>query len=125
MIPSPEQPIDRPPDWVRPAVRQGRLVLFAIAAGLLQAICFPPVGWAILLPLSLGAFFALLEGQSVKWALQLGFYYGAAWALADLYWLARIFGPAAVSLCAIIALFPALFAGAFVWIRRVLPKAPA
>ncbi len=95
-----------------------------ILLGLVQALCFPPVGLAFLLPLCVAAFVLLLTGLEIKWAFRLGLLYGVAWCAADLFWFANIFGTAAISLWVIIAFFPGFFAGLFVWIRKRLPQIP-
>ena len=101
-----------------------RRVAIGIGLGLAQSICFPPVGWAFLLPMCLAGFLILLDGPDVKQAFRLGFVYALAWYLGDLFWLSNIFGLAALSLCAIMAFFVGLFAGLYVWMARRLPRLP-
>ena len=100
-------------------------LLLGVVVGLAQALCFPPVGLAFLLPLCVTALMLLLTGLDIKWAFRLGFLYGLAWFLGDLFWLSNIFGPAALSLCAILAFFIGLFATVFGWLRARLPQIPA
>ncbi len=100
-------------------------ILLGIALGLVQAVCFPPVGFAMLLPLCVATFFLLLTGLKSKLAFVVGFLYGLAWFLADLFWFTNLFGPAALSLCAILAFFTGLFAALLVWLQRRLPQIPA
>src|ERR1700722_911852 len=106
------------------AIPLGRRAVLFTLLGIVQALCFPPFGLAFLLPLCVAAYLALLTGLEVKWAFRLGFLYGLAWFAADVFWFTNIFGTAAISLWAIMAFFPALFAGLFVWLRRRLPQIP-
>jgi apolipoprotein N-acyltransferase len=95
-----------------------------ILLGLIQALCFPPIGLAFLLPICVAAYLLLLTGLEIKWAFRLGLVYGLAWCAADVFWFANIFGTAAISLWVIIAFFPGLFGGLFVWTRKRLPQIP-
>ena len=95
-----------------------------ILLGFIQALCFPPLGFAILLPLCVAVFLVLLSGLEIKWAFRLAFLYGLAWFAADVFWFTNIFGTAAISLWAIMAFFPGFFAGLFVWMRKRLPHIP-
>ncbi len=102
----------------------GRRLLFGCGAGVLLALCFPPVGLYALLPLCLGALLGLLRGVTLRQAFYIGIGFGTAWFCGDLFWIARLFGPAALSLCVILALFPALYAVLYVWLRTRLPRVP-
>jgi len=108
---------------VRPNIRL--TIVLAIVVGTLQSLCFPPAGLAFLLPFGIAAFLFLLKGLELKWAFRIGFIYGVAWYLGDLFWLSNIFGPAAISLCAILAFFTGLFAALYVWLSARLPQVPA
>jgi apolipoprotein N-acyltransferase len=99
-------------------------VLIGVGLGLFQALCIPPIGWAFLLPACMAGFLILVGGLSVKNGFKVGFLFGLAWYLGDLFWFANIFGPAAVSLCAILAFFTGLFAALYLWIRSRLPAIP-
>ena len=110
-------------DRIRALTLKQRAPLF-IVLGFLQALCFPPVGMAFLLPLCVAAFLVLLSGLDIKWAFRLGLLYGLAWSICDLFWFTNIFGAAAISLWVIIAFFPGFFAGLFVWLRKRLPQIP-
>lgn len=102
----------------------GWRVLLGMSLGIVQALCFPPVGLAFLLPLCVAGFLVLLNGLDVKQSFRLGFLYALAWYFADLFWLANIFGPAALSLCAIMAFFVGLFAGLYAWLGKRIPWLP-
>ncbi len=99
-------------------------LLLACGVGGLLAACFPPVGWAFLLPLCVAAFLFLLHGVTRRQAFYLGFVFGLTWFCADLYWFSRLFGMAVVSLCALLAVFPTIFAVTYVWLRERLPRFP-
>lgn len=102
----------------------GPRLLLSLGMGAVLAVCFPPVGQSFLLPIGVAALIWLLEGLSRRKAFYVGFACGMVWFCSDLFWLSNLFGMAAISLCAILALFPALFAVLFVWLRRRLPRFP-
>lgn len=70
------------------------------------------------------ALLGLLQGVTLRQAFYIGIGFGTAWFCGDLFWIARLFGPAALSLCVILALFPALYAVLYVWLRMRLPRVP-
>ena len=102
-----------------------RRVLFMMLAGFVQALCYPPFGVALLLPLTVASFFLLLTGLNVKLAFRVGFAYGFVWFMTDLFWFTRIFSTAAISLWAIMAFFCGVTAGLLVWLPQRLPAIPA
>ena len=89
-----------------------------------MAGCFPPLSLPFLLPLGVAALLLALQGVSGRQGFYLGFAFGLTWFLGDLFWLSNLFGPAFLSLCAILAVFPACFAAVTVWLRPRLPHAP-
>jgi len=95
-----------------------------MGAGGVLALCFPPVGLSFLLPLCMAALLLLLQDMSARKAFYIGFAFGMAAYGGSLFWLSHLFGAAAISLCAILALFPALFAALFTWLRARLPRLP-
>src|SRR5579884_164948 len=92
--------------------------------GLLLAACFPPLSQPWLLPLAVAALLGLLSGVTVRPAFYIGLSFGFALFASALFWLTNLFGVSAISLWAILAAFPALFAALFVWLRGRLPRVP-
>ncbi len=100
--------------------------LAAVVSGLLFALSFPPVGWAILLPLALAPWLvALRREESAGRALWSGFLFGLAYWCASIPWIVYVVthyggqSPALgvvslVILAAILAEWPALVAWAAV-----------
>lgn len=99
-------------------------VLGAPAAGAALSVCFPPVGFAVLLPFAASAFLLLLRDATVRRAAYLGIACGLVFYGASLFWMTRLFGMAAVSLWAILAAFVALFGALLAWMHRRLPGIP-
>ncbi|HZT44037.1 MAG TPA: nitrilase-related carbon-nitrogen hydrolase [Chthonomonadaceae bacterium] len=99
-------------------------MLLSLGAGGVLALCFPPVGLSFLQPLCLAALIFLLQGVTVRQAFYIGVAFGMAAYGGGLFWLSNLFGVAAISLCAILSLFPALFAALLVWMQRRLPGVP-
>src|SRR2546421_2265525 len=108
----------------RPAPRTSRLIAGCVFAGALLALGFPPYGVPLVLPLAVAALLSVLDSLQARYAFYAGFLCGAVFFGATLFWMANIFGPAAISLIAICALFPAIFAALFVTIRTRLPAIP-
>lgn len=111
------------PDSVHPVF--GRRVALAAGAGALLAAGFPPYSVPALLPVGIGLLLLALEGLTPRQGAYAGLACGAVYFGATLFWLANIFGAAAVSLIAIAAAFPALFGAAYAFVRRSLPAFPA
>lgn len=94
----------------------------SVAGGAVLALAFPPYGLPFLLPLGIALLVGALLGlTSVRRAFYLGLAAGTVFFGGTLFWLANVFGAAALSLCAILAVFIALFAAGFVWLRARLP----
>lgn len=83
----------------------------AIVSGLLYALAFPPLGWGwMVFPGTAGLLFSL-QGESGGRARLLGLLHGLATYAAGLTWVMKIFGPVALILWCVLALFTAVFAG--------------
>ena len=100
-------------------------VCFIIIAGLTAAACFPPLGFAFLLPLALILLMLAIEGRTVRQAMYTGMLFGMTFFGVGLHWFVNLFGAASISLWAIAAIFPALFCGFYVFLRNRLPSIPA
>lgn len=84
--------------------------ILAAVSGLIYALAFPPVnGRWLVLPALIGLLLAI-RGLKGHPALIVGLTHGLAAFALGLTWLWNIFGPAAVALWAILAVFPAAFA---------------
>ena len=105
------------------ALAAWRLFLSA-GAGIVMAGCFPPLRLAFLLPLGVALLLVALQSVTGRQGFYLGFAFGLTWFGGDLFWLSNLFGPASLSLCAILAVFPACFAALTVWLRLRLPRFP-
>lgn len=99
-------------------------LLGALGAGALLAASFPPYHLPILLPLGVALLLAQFENVGARPAAYLGLACGAVYFGGTLFWLANLFGAAAISLCAIAASFVMLFAVLYVSLRRRLPRTP-
>lgn len=98
----------------------------SLAGGAVLAAAFPPYGLPYLLPLGVALLLSALNGSTnARQAFYFGFAAGSVFFGSTLFWLANVFGAAALSLCAILAVFVGLFAAGFVWLRRRLPRVPA
>jgi apolipoprotein N-acyltransferase len=96
----------------------------AIAGGLVLAAAFPPYGAPVLLPAGCALIVASVVRLRPRHALYAGFLAGMACYLATLHWLANLFGPAMVPLCAILAAFIGVFGMLTSWLHRRLPGLP-
>jgi apolipoprotein N-acyltransferase len=96
----------------------------ALGVGALLAACFPPFSLSFLLPLPIALLIRLLRGVTVRQAFYIGLPCGLVFYSITLCWLANIFQAAAISLWAIAAFYPALFAALFVWLRGRFPPFP-
>jgi apolipoprotein N-acyltransferase len=77
--------------------------LWALTAGLVGAMAFPPLGvWPFAL-VSVCWLLVLLRDHSATQARTLGLLYGLAYGAGTMYWLFGIFGPVAVSFVALMA----------------------
>ncbi len=104
------------------AAETSRRLAASVAGGALLALAFPPYGLPYLLPLGVALLVGALVGlTNARSAFYLGFAAGVVFFGGTLFWLANVFGAAALSLCAILAVFVALFAAGFVWLQRRLP----
>src|SRR5579872_1694410 len=99
-------------------------VLGAAAAGALLAVAFPPYNLVAVLPVGFGLVVHQLHGVTVRQAAYIGLACGLVYFGGTLFWLGNLFGVAAVSLIAIAAAFPMLFAALYVVLRRRLPAWP-
>lgn len=97
--------------------------VMAAGIGVGMALCFPPFGLP-LLPLALCGLLWLLQGATVREGLYIGLACGMAFFALALRWLATMFGPAAITLWALSALFPMLACGLFVWLQKRWPRVP-
>ena len=79
------------------------------ASGILVPLCFPPYGLWPLMLLAIPLLFLATTGTTTRRAFYLGMLHGLLAYGLSLYWLNRIFGPAAISLHGILALFTAGF----------------
>ncbi len=102
----------------------GGCIVCACGVGALLAACFPPFHLPVLLPFAFAALLALLSGVTVREGAYIGLACGFVFFAITLFWLSNLFGAAAVSLWAIAAAYPTLFAALFVWLRRRLPDVP-
>ncbi len=93
-------------------------------AGAVLAAGFPPYHAPVLLPLGIAILLTALRGASVRSGAYTGFACGVVYFGATLFWLGNLFGAASISLVAIAAAFPMLFAALFVWLRGRLPGIP-
>lgn len=102
----------------------GWRVLCGIGLGIVCALCFPPHAAPVLLPFALTGLFALLPGMTPRRAAYIGQGFGTVCAALALRWLWGMFGPAAVSLWALIGAFTAVACSLMVWLRVRLPRVP-
>lgn len=102
----------------------GFRLIGAFGAGLLLASSFPPVNLPILLPFGIALLLWMLEGTTPRIAGYLGLLTGFVFFACTLIWLKNMFGTATVSLWALAAGFPALFAAFFIRLRVRLPMVP-
>jgi hypothetical protein len=94
-----------------PAIRSFPLkCVLSIVSGAIYASSFPPVGWGWLVFPSIALFLIVLRGESGSRARALGFLHGITAFGIGLSWLVQLFGPAALALWTVLAVFPALFA---------------
>lgn len=98
-----------------------RRILMGLGAGILLALSFPPYGLPFLLPFGIAVLLVALRDAEVRSAAYTGFVCALAYFGGTLFWLANLFGAAAVSLVAIASIFPMLFAVLYVWLRQRLP----
>lgn len=102
----------------------GWRVCWGIALGGVGALCFPPHALPLLLPFALTGLFALLQEMTPRRAAYIGQAFGTMLAALALRWLWGMFGPAAVSLWALIGAFTAVACSLTVWLRDRLPRVP-
>ncbi|HEV3258890.1 MAG TPA: nitrilase-related carbon-nitrogen hydrolase [Gemmataceae bacterium] len=84
--------------------------LLAVAGALLAAASFPPLGLWPLALVSAALFLVLIRDRPAASARPLGLLYGLVYGLGTMYWFAGIFGPVAVGLVALFALYFGLLA---------------
>jgi apolipoprotein N-acyltransferase len=99
-------------------------LLGGLAAGALLAAGFPPYHLPFLLPFGIATLLAQLQDVTARAAAYIGLACGAVYFGATLFWLANLFGAAAISLCAIAAAFIMLFAVLYTSLHRRLPGLP-
>ena len=102
----------------------GRRVLWGIVLGGAGALCFPPHAFPLLLPFALTGLFALLQEMTLRRAAYIGQAFGTVLAALALRWMWGMFGPAALSLWALIGAFTAVTCSLTVWLRSRLPRLP-
>lgn len=96
-----------------------------MVVGALLAASFPPYGLPYLLPVGFALLLYQLRGRlTPRLGFYVGFACGAVYFGATIFWLFNLFGAAAISLIAIAACFPGLFAALLVWLRQRLPCLP-
>lgn len=83
---------------------------FAVLAGVVFALAYPPLGWGWLVIPSLFGLLLALRGQSGTRARTIGFLHGMTAYAVSLSWLYHVFGTMVVILWCILAAFTALFA---------------
>jgi apolipoprotein N-acyltransferase len=66
----------------------------------------------------------VLHGVTARQAAYIGFAFGYVWFASTLWWLANLFGGAAIALWEIAALYPMLFCALLVVLERRLPRVP-
>ena len=102
-------------DQTRPLAAR---IALSVLSGVLLALAFPtfglpPIVWVAVVPL----LFAV-EGCRGRASYRLGFLAGLVFAAGRLWWLVTIFGPFAVALFAVLALWPGVFCAVFAAARR-------
>lgn len=98
--------------------------VLALVSGLLLSLGFAPydqawAGWIALVPLAMVPF---LFKISWKEALAVGFVFGLAFFGFTFFWLTEVTGAGWVAVVAILALYPALWSLAWLWITKPLPQ---
>ncbi|MCU0797628.1 MAG: hypothetical protein MUF31_17035 [Akkermansiaceae bacterium] len=96
-------------------------MLVLLSAGL-GVLAFPPVHWHGLALVYLLPFFLAIRGAKPETAVLLGLVHGLALFCGTLHWLLAVFGPFALLLHFILALFPAIFAGALAGLEKRFAK---
>jgi len=96
----------------------------AALGGLVLAVPFLRPGLAPLLPFGAAILVGSLVRLAPRHAFYAGFGAGMVCYLPTLHWLASLFGPAMVPLCAILAFFIGLTGGLLSWLSRRLPGVP-
>lgn len=97
--------------WLRP-------LALTLAAAVVGVLAVPPFGLTPLALLGPVLLLAGLRGQRPAWAALLGLVYGLVLYGVALSWLVEIFGPLAVALHVIVALFTAVFGLGVAWVER-------
>jgi apolipoprotein N-acyltransferase len=95
--------------------------LLALAAALLGAAAFPPIGLWPLLLVSIALFLWMLRDKSSAQARSLGLLYGVVYAAGTMYWLFGIFAYMAISLLGIQAAYFGILATLIGLTRDVKP----
>ena len=109
----------------RAASPLGVRVLAGLGVGALLAAAFPPCNLPVLLPLGVAVLLLTLRDvDSIRAAVYIGLACGAVYFGGTLFWLGGLFGAAAISLCAIMAVFPTLFAILTVWLGKRISRIP-
>ncbi len=102
----------------------GYRVLCGIALGGIAALCFPPHAFPLLLPIALTGLFALLQDMTPRRAGYIGQAFGTVLAAIALRWIWGMFGPAALSLWALIGGFFAVTCSVATRLHDRLPSMP-
>jgi len=110
----------------KPSFAFKRRVAWGFVLGGIGALSFPPHPFPLLLPIVLTGLFVLLQNMTPRRAAYIGQAFGTMLAACALRWLWDMFGPAALSLWAIIGAFTAVTCALTVWLRarRLLSRMP-
>jgi len=98
-----------------------RRLLIALLGGALAAAAFEPAlsgwGWLFVIP-GWALLWWAVKGAGVRWGARCGFVFGMALYGLSLTWLWRIFGPSAVAMWMLLALFSGVAGGIGGWLSR-------
>lgn len=110
----------------KPSFAFKRRVAWGLVLGGVGALSFPPHAFPLLLPVVLTGLFVLLQDLTPRQAAYIGQAFGTTLAAFALRWLWDMFGPAALSLWAIIGAFTAVTCALTAWLRarRLLSRVP-
>lgn len=95
-------------------------ILLTVVAAVLTVLAYPPIGWHPLAAVSLIPLMVALRGLTPAKAMSLGLLFGILVFVGTLNWLMMVFGPMAILLFLMLALFPAVFAATFSSLERVI-----
>ena len=95
-----------------------------VAAGLLEAAAFPPLGLSLALVSTALLLYVLRDADPLA-ARNLGLTYGLVYSLGTMYWLFALFGPRAIALVGLMAAYFGLLAALVALTRGINPWARA